>query len=269
MAQNQRIVQQRRKRIDMKRYLILFTGFLMIGCGRKPIDNIIDNSEDSINLDRLNDTLTPTMLSSLSTLIDTLYGRVQSKDITTRINAQYAALHLGPMLINNYLYNTQIDTALLSKMVDKILLIEGEWYIEQMDDRELLSKEILYNEDIFQILICINEQSNECSRFIIAFPKDTQSNLTLFFSEKDLPPEDTESTIIRLDKVLPADSIIIDNGQIVTFCNPKTIDYFLNNAVVYIGYINNNEDEEMENRFEIGRLLLARFQEQYNEIIQR
>lgn len=52
----------------------------------------------------------------------------------------------------------------------------------------------------------------------------------------------------------------------MVFCDPKTIDYFLNNAVVYIGYINDNENEGMENRFEIGRLRLARFHEQYNDL---
>ena len=253
----------------MKNYIFIIIGLLIIGCGRRPINNDIDNSEGSINLDKLNDTLTPTMLSGLSTLIDTLYGRVQSKDITTRINAQFTASCLVPRLASNYLHNTQIDTALLSKMVDKINLITEEWYIEQMDDRKLLSKEILYNEDVFQIIICINEQSNECFRFMITFPEDAQSNLTLLFLENDFSTKDTEQTTICLDKVLPADSIIINNGQIVTFCNPKTIDYFLNNAVVYIGYTNNNEDEEMENRFEIGRLRLARFQEQYNDLIQR
>ena len=92
--------------IKMKHCILILVVLVMFGCGRRPINNDIDNSEGSINLDKLNDTLTPIMLSGLSTLIDTLYGRVQSKDITTRINAQFTASCLVPTLASNCLHNT-------------------------------------------------------------------------------------------------------------------------------------------------------------------
>ncbi len=299
MAQNQRIVQQRRKRIDMKRYIILFTGFLMIGCGRKPIDNIIDNSEnhtdlykhimplltppmrsalktlninnlkDTINIDQRTIPLTPITQLSLNTLLDDLYKLVQNEDLYIRAEAQRSALYLVPTIIDNYFHNIKTDTALLSKMVNKINLITGEWYIVKQNNKKVLIKEILHDDDMFQLYFFIDEQSNKCDRFVISFPENAQLYPSISFCKEEFLLDNEDISTISLDKVLPADSIIVYDGIMMTFCDPKTIDYFLNNAVVYIGYINNNEDEEMKNRFEIGRLLLARFQEQYNEIIQR
>lgn len=248
----------------MKNYLLPVFALLVVGCGRQSINNNIDNLKDSINWDKLDDTITPTMLSELNTLIDTLYAQTQSEEITTRVNAQLVASSLVPILASNY-HNAQIDTALLSKMSDKINLIIGEWYIEQRGDKKLWGKEILYNDSIFQIGILT--RSNKCSRLAIIFPENAQSNPILFFSKNDFPTDNEDPTVIRLDEVLPADSIVVNNGgHMMVFCDPKTMDYFLNNAVVYIGYINDNENEGMENRFEIGRLRLARFHEQYNDL---
>lgn len=263
----------------MKKILLLILPIVFFACSSKPVQVADQPSESERILQRVmlsvfDSTVTLfDVKADLYQFIDTMYAHAAyHPDIDIRIGAKSMVSTLMPVFLDADFFSPEEIQFFEDSVLLKMTEISQVWYIDvptaESDDYPIMNQAILRHRDddeksfITEIDVCLRPDSNFV---IVFFPEDAIGSAGIMFSQS--------SDVGELDEVSfhASDALRVyertDSTNYALMFGQELIDAMMSHDNMFIGYVNDNTDKPVDERFKSCMTILWKFHEQYPELL--
>lgn len=259
------------------------TALLLVSCS-KPVQTETTITSDSLMIHVLQ-AIIDTNRSCVDVqdeffmLLDTMQEHVEFyPDEDIRIGAKSFAMDLGSLFMEDGICSPDEVQFFLDSLILRLSDIQSTWYRFPYDVSKkgkeavlMLSQNIVfrYGEDNENHVISLDLYSLPDGKesMVITLPEEAQSFQSIMFNGEDMRQIDT-SLYFDYKKAIHVLPETEENNESIFF-GSDLIEAMLSHDGMFVGYIGDEETDEILERYHDAHLMLDKFHEQYNSLEKR